>query len=253
MRSKPLILVCILLSLHLSLGALSVPAMNGPVTDNAQLMSPDERRELAQWIERVDQETGVQIVVLTIRSLEGSNLEDFALRVFEAWKPGQKDVDNGVLLLVSLADRAVRIEVGYGLEHLVTDAKSGMIIRNTIAPRFRENKYAQGITEAVHTLASIATGKEEFAPATQEESDSRSSGGDLSGLIFFILFLFLFAGGSRRRGGWLFPFLLGSMLSSGGKHSGKGSGGGFTGGGFGGGGFSGGGGRSGGGGASGGW
>jgi uncharacterized protein len=168
----------------------------------------------------------------------------------EQWKLGQQGEDNGALLLVSLGDRAVRIETGYGLEGTLTDAKSGLIIRNVIAPRFREGKYGAGILEAVRNMAGIATDNREIISESVKNPQKEKSGGNLAGLLFFIVFYLIMRAGFHRRGGLFTGLLLGSML--GGRRGGSGfSSGGF--GGFSGGGFSGGGGGFGGGGASGGW
>ena len=198
----------------------------------------------------LDRQTGVQIAVLTIPSLEGESLESFSLKTVEQWKLGQQGEDNGALLLVSLEDRAVRIETGYGLEGTLTDAKSGLIIRNVIAPRFREGKYGAGVLEAVRNMAGIATDNREIISESVKNPQKEKSGGNLAGLLFFIVFYLIMRAGFHRRGGLFTGLLLGSML--GGRRGGSGfSSGGF--GGFSGGGFSGGGGGFGGGGASGGW
>lgn len=232
------------------LSAREVPPLSGPVNDYAAILSADEKETLESFLLALDRQTGVQIAVLTIPSLEGESLESFSLKTVEQWKLGQQGEDNGALLLVSLGDRAVRIETGYGLEGTLTDAKSGLIIRNVIAPRFREGKYGEGILEAVRNMAGIATDNREIISESVKNPQKENSGGNLAGLLFFIVFYLIMRAGFHRRGGLFTGLLLGSML--GGRRSGSGfSSGGF--GGFSGGGFSGGGGGFGGGGASGGW
>lgn len=233
------------------LTALDVPPLAGPVNDLAGVLSTQEKHELEAYLTAVDNQTGVQIAVLTIPSLEGDSLESFSIRTVEAWELGQKGEDNGALLLVSLEDRAVRIEVGYGLESTLTDAKSGLIIRNVIAPHFRAGRYGSGILEAVKNMVGIATNNEEILSQSVRNPERESSRPNLAGILFFIIFLLTMLGRGRR-GGLLSAFLLGSMLG-GGRRGGGFGGGGFSGGGFSGGGFSGGGGGFGGGGASGGW
>lgn len=229
------------------LSAREVPPLSGPVNDYAAILSADEKETLESFLLALDRQTGVQIAVLTIPSLEGESLESFSLKTVEQWKLGQQGEDNGALLLVSLEDRAVRIETGYGLEGTLTDAKSGLIIRNVIAPRFREGKYGAGVLEAVRNMAGIATDNREIISESVKNPQKEKSGGNLAGLLFFIVFYLIMRAGFHRRGGLFTGLLLGSML--GGRRGG--SGGGF--GGFSGGGFSGGGGGFGGGGASGGW
>ncbi|HPL90443.1 MAG TPA: TPM domain-containing protein [Treponemataceae bacterium] len=232
------------------LSAREVPPLSGPVNDYAAILSADEKQTLESFLLALDRQTGVQIAVLTIPSLEGESLESFSLKTVEQWKLGEQDADNGALLLVSLGDRAVRIETGYGLEGTLTDVKSGLIIRNVIAPRFREGKYGAGILEAVRNMAGIATDNREILSESVKNPQKEKSGGNLAGLLFFIVFYLIMRAGFHRRGGLFTGLLLGSML--GGRRGGSGfSSGGF--GGFSGGGFSGGGGGFGGGGASGGW
>ena len=234
------------------LSAREVPPLSGPVNDYAAILSADEKQTLESFLLALDRQTGVQIAVLTIPSLEGESLESFSLKTVEQWKLGEQDADNGALLLVSLGDRAVRIETGYGLEGTLTDVKSGLIIRNVIAPRFREGKYGAGILEAVRNMAGIATDNREILSESVKNPQKEKSGGNLAGLLFFIVFYLIMRAGFHRRGGLFTGLLLGSML--GGRRGG--SGGGFSSGGFGGfsgGGFSGGSGGFGGGGASGGW
>lgn len=258
LRKSALALVSALaLTALLPLSALDAPAMNGPVNDLAGVMSAAERSAVMDYLSAVDSQTGVQVAILTVDSLEGDSLEDFSMRVAEKWKLGKKEVDNGVLLLVAVRDRSIRIEVGYGLEGELTDAKSGLIIRNVMAPLFREGKYGQGIAEAVKNIVGIATGNAEIISESVKNppTKSDSQGNAIFGLVFTIIFILIMSAGAGRRGrgGFLWPFLLGSMLSSSRRdnhwHGGSGFGGGFGGGG----GFSGGGGGFGGGGASGGW
>lgn len=243
--------------------ALQVPAWNGPVADLGGVIGAQTEAELVQYLSAVNEQTGVQVAVLTVPSLGGVSIEEYSIEVAEKWKLGQAGKDNGALLVVSVEDRELRIEVGYGLEGELTDAKSGLIIRNVIVPYFRQGDYAKGIIEGTRNIVGIATGNAEIVSTSVRQntgSGSQDSGGSAAGFVFFVLFIIVMSGGLGRRrgrsGGWFWPFLLGSMLSSSGRGhsswSGR-SGGksGFSGGSFGG--FSGGGGHFGGGGASGGW
>ncbi len=235
---------------------LDVPAMRGPVNDLARIMSDDERASLESYLVAASEQTGVQVAILTVNSLEGEAIESYSMRVAEAWKLGQADKDNGALIVVAMEDRAIRIEVGYGIEESLTDAKCGLIIRSVIAPAFRKGEYGSGIIEAARNVVGIATGNAEIVSENVRNpgSDSADSGGLGIGAVIFVIFVILMSLGGRRRGrrgpdGLLWGLLLGSLLSSGRRDHWSGG----SGGGFGGGGFSGGGGGFGGGGASGGW
>ncbi len=255
MRRRVLILWSGLLLLVLAgaglVRALDVPRLEGRVNDYAGVLKPEEKSELESFLASVEQKTTAQLVLLTIKSLEGDPLEDYSIRVAEAWKIGQKGKDNGVILLVAMAEHAVRIEVGYGLEPILPDGKCGTIIRQVIVPEFRAGNYYAGIRNAFQTMAQVIEGDSSQVDELQKQEKSR--GAWPSGLncviIFIIVLLFIFLrfcspcrmipGYTSRSGGWK-------------SHGGGGFFGGFGGGG-GGGGFSGGGGGFGGGGASGGW
>jgi uncharacterized protein len=271
--------------------ARDIPQLKGHVNDDADMLSPATARQLEALLTQFEQQESTQIVVLTIPSLEGDSLEDFSIRLAEAWKIGQKGLDNGAILLIAKNDRKIRIEVGYGLEGRLTDLMAGRIIRNVIAPQFRSGRFDQGISDGV--AAMIATVKGEFSGADIPRKPSQKQQG-FPLIAFFALFFLINALGRVSRwmgasaGAVLFPiagslfFGLGPLMLLGliplglvagllfgrmggprtqsrtGSHrrgiywgGGGFGGGGFSSGGFGG--FSGGGGGFGGGGASGGW
>ena len=246
-----------------AVSALDVPALTGRVVDQAGIVSGDAERALTDYLRRVEEASGVQIAVLTIPSLEGEVLEQYAIRVVDEWQLGQEGEDNGALLLVSMEEKRIRIEVGYGLEGRLTDAASGVIIREYLQPYFRAGEFDAGIVNATQAIASVATDGQEIAgvggrSAPQQPVQRSGSRGIPLNLVFFVIIFLLGSVGrmGRRRGSGLLSALFwGSMLSgSSSRHRGPFGGGGFGGGGFGGGGgFSGGGGGFGGGGASGGW
>jgi len=249
------------LLLPLSVFALKVPPLKGRVNDTAHLLSSSQTRELENYLAALEQSTGAQAALLTIPSLEGEDLEEYSIRVTDSWKLGQAEEDNGVLLLVALEERKIRIEVGYGLEGSLTDIKTGYIIRNIIVPSFQNGNYAGGILEGMQSIAGVITGGGDISGETlvrYESSESRSQRRSLP-INFIVILIILFLnsfGRLGRRGGFWRMLFWGNVLSSSGRHRGGGwsSGGGFGGGGFGGGGgFSGGGGGFGGGGSSGGW
>ena len=167
--------------------ALDVPYLSGHINDNAHLLSPEAVNELEQMLTAYEDSTTNQIVLLTIESLEGEILEDYTLRVAETWKLGQKDVDNGVLLLIARDDRKMRIEVGYGLEPSVTDAASSYIINSIIRPLFKQGEFEDGIREGLKALIMAADGNltDEVASAGDD---------DTIGLSLFSLFGLLIVG-----------------------------------------------------------
>ena len=256
-KNKLLIILLVMSFLTVSLNALSVPSLTGRVVDNAGVLSTSAEKELNRYLESLEQSTGSQLAVLTIPSLKGDSLEDYSIRVTDEWKLGQSGKDNGVLLLVALEERKIRIEVGYGLEGQLTDAKSGYIIRNLIAPYFKEGDYASGIMVGIQSIGGVISGGEDITPSRIQESRTEHSSRSLPLnfiIILFVIFLNSF-GRIGRRGGLLRMLFWGSLFSNASRSRG-GFGGGWSsgGGGFGGGGgFSGGGGGFGGGGASGGW
>lgn len=246
--------------------AQQLPALSGRIVDNADMLSPEQENGLAAKLQGLEQATTRQLVVVTVPDLQGYPVEDFAYRLGNEWKLGNKEADNGAILLIARAERRIRIEVGDGLEPILPDAMAWIIIRDRITPRFKANDYAGGITAGVDALIEQLQAPPEQAEArareaAQQQAASRNGsndGGSIFPLIFwgviivfFILPMFRRRGKGRRyrRGGS--PVVIwGPGWGSGG---GWGGGSGGFGGGFGGGGFSGGGGSFGGGGASGGW
>ena len=223
------------------------PKPQGYVTDLAGLLTPQSIDHLTGLIRFVKQQTTAEIAVVTVKSMGSYTIEDYAVRLFETWGIGTKAKDNGVLLIVALRERKIRIEVGYGLEGAITDGTGGRIIREIITPSFKNGQFDQGIvagTEAILRL--VATEyqmnlPENLAFRTHERIRPKGSSGITDLFIFLISLLFLFI--IFRSGLW--PFLLfGSPFGGSGWSRGSGGFGGF--GGFGGG-------MSGGGGASGSW
>lgn len=239
-----------------SLSALSVPELTGPVVDNANLLTAVDFQTLTTELISISEQTGTQIAVLTVPSLEGESLESYSMRVCEEWKLGSKENDDGVLLLIAFNERKIRVETGYGLEGQLTDTKSGLIIRQIIAPHFQSGNYSQGIKEGVRAIEQI-TGVSDVESAVVLEREQKNDSASTVIILFFMFFYFFaFSGALSRKFKWLhwLPWFSLFQGSSGSRHSNYHNDhfGGF-GGGFGGGGFSGGGGGFGGGGASGGW
>ena len=149
----------------LSIAALAqgVVPFSGYVNDYANLLTESTQQELETRLQDHEERTTNQVTVLTVESLEGENVEEYSLRVGESLKIGQEEKDNGILLLVARADRQIRIEVGYGLEPYLTDAYAGRIIRQVIAPRFREGNYDAGIAEGVNAILEKVEGIDELS------------------------------------------------------------------------------------------
>jgi uncharacterized protein len=216
--------------------------------DRANLLSAETRGSLEQSLEAFERETGHQIVVHVTPSLEGLSIEEYSMRVAEAWKIGQKGLDNGAILTVAPNEREMRIEVGYGLEGVLPDAVCARIIREVITPEFRAGRMDAGVIAGVAAIESVTRGEELPKPARRAPNIDAAHWLWFAWLFFVLLVLF-----ARSPLLWL---LLGMPRPRSWGRTGNWGGGyrgGFGGGGFGGGGFSGGGGGFGGGGASGRW
>jgi uncharacterized protein len=259
-----LLLLFILAASASAAHAQDFPPLTGRVVDNANLLSPGEEAELTGKLEALERQSSRQLVVATIPDLGGYEIRDYGYQLGRAWGIGQRGTNNGVILLVAPNERRVAIEVGYGLEPIVTDAFSSLVIQNQILPRFRQNDYPGGIRAGADALiqqlqAPTEEAEQRALESAQQAQRSRGSGdgGSILPLIFWgfvLLFVILpmlrgrRRGRRYRRGGANFPVII---WGGGGWGGGGGSWGGGGGGGFGG--FSGGGGSFGGGGASGGW
>jgi uncharacterized protein len=227
------------------------PPLTGRVVDEAKILSPQTQARLDEMLAQHERETGQQIVVVTLKSLQGYPIEDFGYRLGRNWGIGQKGRDNGALLIVAPKERKVRIEVGYGLEDRLTDAQSRVIIEQVILPHFRAGDFSGGVLDGAAAMLRAVGGAPLAVNAPGGVKAARPVPSGAAILILIILAWVVF---------WrfLWPLLLVGPVDprwQGRRGSGfwyGGSGGGFSGGGSGGG-FSGGGGSFGGGGASGGW
>jgi uncharacterized protein len=238
-----------LIGLTVAAFALTLPALTGRVVDQANIIPADTRSALESKLADLESKSGIQLVVATVRSLEDGDIETYANTLFRTWKLGQKDKNNGVLLLVAPNERRVRIEVGYGLEGTLTDALSKVIIANAITPRFKAGDFGGGITRGVDDIITVLTtdaSEWQQKPSLRVDSEPAQEPANWLLIAGIIIFLFLFAVSPGFR--WIvFNILMNVAVNSGSSR-----GGGFSGS-SGGGGFSGGGGSSGGGGASGSW
>jgi uncharacterized protein len=134
------------------------PPPSRRVNDYAEALSPADRDRLEQALIERERGNTNQVVVAIFRSLRGESLEDYSIRLAQAWRIGQKGLDNGVIFLVFLDERRMRLEVGYGLEDRLTDAQAGSIIRDVVVPRFREGKLADGIAAGVDAIGAAIAG-----------------------------------------------------------------------------------------------
>jgi uncharacterized protein len=181
--------------------ALEIPKLKTRVTDLAGLLTPDETASLEAKLSQFETSDSTQIAVLVIPSLEGEVLEDFAGRVADAWRLGQKGRDNGALLFIAMKERRVRIEVGYGLEANLTDARSRRIIENEITPNFRQQQYYQGIDAGIVAIMQTVRGVYQPSPRPAADSRRRSSSGNRYDLLIFLLAPLLWVLGSTGKWG----------------------------------------------------
>jgi uncharacterized protein len=252
--SRPLLAVLLLAALA---GAASAalpipPPPDRRINDYAGALSADERARLEDTLRARERESSNQIVVAIFRSLQGESLEDYSIRLAQAWRVGQKGLDNGVIFLVFLDDRKMRLEVGYGLESKLTDALASQILRQVVGPRFREGKVADGIAAGLDATQQAIAGTYKAAPEGQAARARGFSPVQLMLLLFVVTGIFsivipaLYGSHIRRQGwtggrrGWGGPSIFpGGGWGSGGSGGGGGGDFGGGGGGFGGGGASG--------------
>ncbi len=257
----PLLLALLWLLPVLAASAQGLPPRPNPprlVNDLAHLMQPAEADALEQKLVSYNDSTSSQIAVVTVSTLDGDEIADYAQKLYESWGIGRKGKNNGILILVAQQEHTARIQTGYGLEGAVPDALAKRIISNVLVPAFRQNQYYAGLDRATDQLIALAKGEYKADPADAAQQDGRDGSG--SGIPFWLIIAVMVlvfvmlrnrgGGGGRGNrgfgGGFIPPIIFGG--------GGFGGGGGGFGGGGGGGGFGGfGGGSSGGGGASGSW
>jgi uncharacterized protein len=177
--------------------ALNLPALSGRVVDEANILDQTTRTALTQKLEELEAKTTDQLVVVTLKSLQGTSIEDFGVQLGRGWRIGQQDKNNGVLLIVVPSEHKVRIEVGYGLEGTLTDAVSKLIIENAIIPRFRANDIPGGVTRGVDDIISVLTGDaEEWKQRAAKQPDPTPPWGKILILIlalgvFWLVFIMI--------------------------------------------------------------
>ena len=228
------------------------PALTGRVVDDANILTSQTKSDLTQKLAALEQKTSRQLVVVTLSSLQGYEISDYGYQLGRSWGIGQKGLNNGILFIVAPNEHKTRIEVGYGLEPIVTDAFSSVVIQTQVLPKFRQGDFNGGVQAGADALIQQLSldqseAERRAAVASQQLRDQSHDNGGGGGLIGFLIILFIFIAISRVFGGWgLLPFLFMNGGRGGGGFGGWSDGGG-------GGGFSGGGGSFGGGGSSGSW
>ncbi len=240
-----LVVACVVFAAAALAQSLTFPQLSGRVVDEAGILDAAARQKLEKLSADLEAKSTDQLVVVTLKSLQGTSIEDYGYQLGRQWQIGQKDKNNGVLLIVAPNERKVRIETGYGLEGTLTDALGSFIIQQAILPRFRAGDFVGGITRGAEDIVQVLTGD-------AEEYKQRARAANAApGLSFFemvVIFFFIVVaisiilnvmadmrrtsgavprGGVRRTRDWSSPIILGG--SSGGGWGGGGGGGGFSG------------------------
>jgi uncharacterized protein len=204
-----------------TLAAPDIPFLTGRVVDEANIISPGERERLTAMLKAHEEATTNQVVVLTVPTIGSISIEEYAVKVFETWKLGQKDKDNGVLVVVVPQDRKMRIEVGYGLEGTLPDGAAGEIIRTWMTPAFKAGDYDKGIEDGVAAIVARLEGRGgpvDRTPAAAPQSSS-STGNNfelipmpmrllVGAFVFGIIGLFTVIGVLTPGFGWFLYFFL---------------------------------------------
>ncbi len=187
----------------------AIPALTARVTDQADVLSAQQEAELEALLTSFETRKGAQIAVLTVATVAPEEIEQYSIRVVDAWKLGRQGVDDGALLLVAVDDRRVRIEVGRGLEGALTDLVSNRIIDEAIVPAFRAGDYPGGIALGVERMIQVADGEPLPEPQPSWNGKKGNAPGDLFGLLFILVF---FVGAALRK---VFGRLFGSITTGG--------------------------------------
>ncbi|OCQ54455.1 hypothetical protein Ppb6_00357 [Photorhabdus australis subsp. thailandensis] len=187
----------VMLLLYLVVGSVSahtieVPLLTQRVMDVSQILTPDEHHHLTRQLENLETQTHVQMAVLILPTTGSDSIEQFATRVFEQWKLGSKEQNNGVLFLIALNDHRMRFEVGYGLEGELTDIQTGRILRNDVGPAFKQEDYYAGISLGINAITLLLNGQ----PISNEVGDMGSVAANSGDIINIgsLKFVFWFLG-----------------------------------------------------------
>jgi uncharacterized protein len=201
----------------------TIPYLSGRIVDQAEILSAPARERIGNMLQAHERATGNQIAVLTINGIGAQSIEDFAVRVFESWKLGSRENNNGVLIVVAPQEHRMRIEVGYGLESTLTDVAADRIIRNLMTPRFREGNYDVGVEAGATAVIQILEGRQPAAADAEWAAPAKPVSGFhvepapmplaerilISLFVFGIIGLFTFIGIVTPGGmGWFLYFFL---------------------------------------------
>jgi len=245
MRIEMKKIIIVLLSLLLAGVAVAVaveyPELGNFVTDTAEMIDPVYEQRINELCREIEQNTTVEIAVVTIDSLNGMGKEQYAVELFERAGIGKKDKDNGLLILIAKSEREYRVEVGYGLEHLITDSHKVDIGDGILVPNFKRGEFGKGVYEAILSIQGLIDGREEVLSQYKMTYEGQRSESSWVGFIIFLFTLMFILSifniirrGTRTRGGYIF---MGGGFGGGSGGFGSGGFGGFGGGLSGGGGF----------------
>ena len=243
MITKQTAIVIILLMVLPIVIAVDFPTLDDFVTDQADIISPEYEQQITQLAKEIEQETTVEIAVVTVQSLEGISKEEYSMELFEKNGIGKKDVDNGLLILIAMTERAYRVEVGYGLEGLIPDASKVTLGTRILEPNFKQDEFGKGIYDMLLAVQGILQGEEEVLSKYQSSYAAPVSAANKFRAYLWLFFMMmmvssLFSRNSNRSRFMFIPlFLPGARWQGGGGGFGSSGFGGFGGGLGGGGGF----------------
>lgn len=183
---KRVLILIMLVLMPFTAVALDVPQLAGRVNDYARILSPEATARLEQQLAAFEQEQSTQLVVLTVPSLQGEDMAQFAIRVAEQWQIGHKGKDNGVLLVLAQAERTVRIEVGMGLQGALPDITAARIIRDVMRPLLRSGDFDRGVEAGIDAIMAATRG--EFTATPGDQAQKRPKHRDASTFLTFLLF-----------------------------------------------------------------
>ncbi|MBH46844.1 MAG: hypothetical protein CME71_01595 [Halobacteriovorax sp.] len=196
-----------ILLLSFSLSAREIPALSGPVIDEAKVFTTDQKWQLSSVLKNVNEKYGIQLQVFIASDMDGDAIENFSIRAVDKWKLGSAKGDNGLLLVMAMAEKKIRIEVGQGLEGVVTDAQAGILIQS-LTPYFRRGDFSTGILVGVNGLLGLVGVQTQSASVGMNKQTKKKPIGIFS-LAFLVIFFIFEMLTRRRRGSALF---YGAML-----------------------------------------
>jgi len=215
-RARPALALLVWWSVSLTALALAVPDLSGRINDYAGLLSPAAEGRIDERLAKLEEETGAQVVVLTIDTLEGEQLEEYSLRVAETWELGRAEQDDGALLLIAKNDRKMRLEVGYGLEPVLSDVMSKRILDQILRPSFRAGDFDGGVERAIDAIDGLIRGTSTLPPPSSSnlQTDMPPRFFGVLWFLFLIPFVFVVIGTNPFQ--WfLYFFLIPFMLIGG--------------------------------------